>query len=147
VGEEEDARPLACAGCEAGDVEGGEPGLAEAGGEHDEGASASLLACLREGEQRLLLELVGWGRRVEELGVGVARWQGAGGLAHALGVGVDPRLGQLDRGRPEGVDGVVDAGVGSRVDGSLDPEVPLDAGLERGAREVAAADERDAEAR
>jgi hypothetical protein len=49
VGEEEDARPLACAGCIAGNVEGGEPGLAEADGEDDEGASASLLACLREG--------------------------------------------------------------------------------------------------
>jgi hypothetical protein len=43
--------------------------------------------------------------------------------------------------------GGVDAGVGGAVDGSLDPEVPLDAGLERGAGEVAAADERDAEAR
>jgi hypothetical protein len=63
------------------------------------------------------------------------------------GVGVDPLLGQLDRVRPEGVDGGVDAGVGGGVDGSLDPEVPLDAGLERGAGEVAAADERDAEAR
>lgn len=145
--EEEDARPLACAGCEAGDVEGGEPGLAEAGGEHDEGASASLLACLRQGEKRLFLELVGCGRRVEGLGVGVAGWQGAGGLSHALGVGVDPLLGQVDRGRPEGVDGGVDAGVAGGVDGSLDPEVPLDAGLERGAREVAAADEGDAEAR
>jgi hypothetical protein len=70
-----------------------------------------------------------------------------GGLAHALGVGVDPRLGQRDRVRPEGLDGGADAGVGGGVDGSLDAEVPLDAGLERGAREVAAADERDAEAR
>jgi hypothetical protein len=55
--------------------------------------------------------------------------------------------GQLDRGRPEGVDGGVYAGVGGGVDGSFDPEVPLDAGLERLAREVAAADEGDAEAR
>lgn len=102
---------------------------------------------LREGEERLFLELVGWGRRVEGLGVGVAGWQRAGGLAHALGVGVDPRLGQVDCGGPEGVDGGVDAGVGGGVDGSLDAEVPLDARLERGAGEVAAADERDAEAR
>jgi hypothetical protein len=36
VREKEDAPRRACAACVAGDVEGGEPGLAEAGGEHDD---------------------------------------------------------------------------------------------------------------
>jgi hypothetical protein len=60
----------------------------------------------------------------------------SGGVANALGVGVDPQLGQVDRGRPERLDGGVDAVVGDGVDGSLDAKVPLDAGLERGAGEL-----------
>jgi hypothetical protein len=91
------ARPLGCAVCEAGDVEGGEPGLAEFCGEHDEGASASLLAS-PGGRER---------------GPWRTRWASASIHSSVRSTAV----------RPEGVDGGVDAGVGGGVDGSLDAEV------------------------
>ena len=137
VGEEEHAGPGAGGVRDLGDVERGEPGLAQAGREHHERDLAALLAGAGEGGEGLALELVGRGWGLEWFGLAVAERQGSRRLAHAPRVGLDPALRQVDRGGPERVDGCSDAIVCDRVDGALDAQVPLDTGLERGAREVA----------
>jgi hypothetical protein len=62
VGNEENPGPAPCLPRHLRDIEGGEPGLPEPGGEDDQRAAAALGAGGGERSQRLLLKLVGDGR-------------------------------------------------------------------------------------
>lgn len=90
---------------------------------------------------------MGLGRRREVLAVLLARRHRELGPPRALGVRCDPCAVEWTRAGPQALEGVADAAVGGGVAVAVDAQVPLDPGLEGRARQVAAADERDAEVR
>jgi hypothetical protein len=143
--------PAAYGSMRAASRTGGEPRLAEAGGEDDEAAAVAALARLGERLERGGLRFVRLGRRVDGIAVLFAgRERGvraAGGVEGARGVGGDPWLVERAREGPELVEGLGRAGPRAGVGVAVDAEVPLDALAERRARDVAAPDEADAELR
>ena len=129
MGNEEDPAEVLAVG-----VEGAEPGLAEAGGEHDEAGGVALLSRLLEGSEGLLLDGVGGGDvrgLFRQLGFGLCPLPFS--CLATLAVCVDPFGRELARG------GMVEQAVEGRADllecggvGFCDgPVVPLDAGFER----------------
>lgn len=148
VGEHEHAGAREAAlGGECDEVERGEPGLAQAGGEHDQGAAAALGTGGGEGGEGLALDAMRVGQGLDRLAGVVRARRDRGGAAAAVVVGVDPGGVEGAGAGPPALEGAGDAGVGLGVARAVGAEVPFDAGAERGPRDVAGADVRDARRR
>jgi hypothetical protein len=121
-------------------VEGCQPGLAQAGGQHHQAAPVAAFAAGRQCRQRFVLDLRGLGRRLLLMAAGRDRSRGR---KPPLLVGLDPGIGQRHGLRVaeqlvETMAGFEKAGIA----GVDDPVVPLQPVLQRLPADVAGADER-----
>ena len=123
------------------DIEGGEPGFPEAGGDGDEGAAVVVRADLIEGLQRAGLPRA---PRVEDGGEidRFGRDEFPVGLLGVFGVASDEGFIERRGLLPEIGEGEGELLIDGLRAGGLPDEVPLDAGFERGLGEIAAADEK-----
>ena len=126
-------------------VEGGEPGLAEAGGQDDNRATPTLEAGCLKGGEGLNLHLMGRVQGGDHIGVELCGGQSGRPQTGAARIVGDPLRGQRTGLIPERVGGLADALPGARLGGAVGAEVPFDAVRERAEGQVAAADIRDSE--
>jgi hypothetical protein len=146
MGQEEYARPVALTHlvAELAIVQRRQHGLAEPGSQHHQRARAPLFTRRAQRREGLTLHRVGLGQRLDGFGLDLAR--GGGGArrqrqAGPRGIVTHELLVERRGGGPLVLEGLPHGREGPRVVGAVHAQVPLDAGVERGVREVAAAHE------
>ena len=141
VSDEEEAWPRAELRAKLAVIKGGEPGLSQAGGEDDEGATTPLFTALPQLHQGFALDVVRLRYGLDRLGVALVSVRGMGIAPRPLGIGTDPRGIEPACIAPGELERLAHAVERLAVAVAIDAKVPLDARVERRAREVAAADE------